>query len=85
MSNVISGFLYIFILWITCNLMVDDSGTHTVSRAFVALTRIWDIFSRISPLYWAYPVEIMNSAIRAKAVALTSMACWIANFIIVSH
>jgi hypothetical protein len=25
------------------------------------------------------PVEIMNTAIRAKATALTSMSCWIAS------
>lgn len=28
------------------------------------------------------PVEIMNTAIRAKATALTSMAAWLANFMI---
>jgi hypothetical protein len=28
------------------------------------------------------PVEIMNTAIRAKATALTSMSAWIANFMI---
>jgi len=44
---------------------------------------IWNIdFAWIGSLSWAYPVEIMNSSIRAKAVALTSMACWIANFMI---
>ncbi|EKD05555.1 glucose transporter [Trichosporon asahii var. asahii CBS 8904] len=81
--NAISGFLYIFILWITYKFTVDDSGTATMGRAFVALTWIWNIFfSWIGSLSWAYPVEIMNSAIRAKAVALTSMACWIANFMI---
>lgn len=84
--NAISGFLYIFILWITYKFTVDDSGTATMGRAFVALTWIWNIFfSWIGSLSWAYPVEIMNSAIRAKAVALTSMACWIANFMIVSR
>lgn len=83
--NAISGFLYIFILWITYKFTVDDSGTQTMGRAFVALTWVWNIFfSWIGSLSWAYPVEIMNSAIRAKAVAVTSMACWIANFMIVS-
>lgn len=36
-------------------------------------------FSPIGSLSWAYPVEIMNTAIRAKAVAITSMACWISS------
>jgi hypothetical protein len=30
--------------------------------------------SCIGPLTWVYPVEIMNTAIRAKATALTTMA-----------
>ncbi|BEI83789.1 hypothetical protein CcaverHIS002_0403930 [Cutaneotrichosporon cavernicola] len=36
----------------------------------------------ISPLSWAYPVEIMNTPIGAKDTVRTSMACWIANFMI---
>lgn len=46
MSNVISGFLYIFILWITYKLMVDDWGTQTMGRALVALNAftMWALF-----------------------------------------
>lgn len=54
--------------------------------AFVIMTWIYNFFFSygIGPLSWAYPVEIMNTATRAKGTALTSMSCWIANFFIVS-
>lgn len=38
--------------------------------------------SAIGPLSWAYPVEIMNTGIRARGTAITSMAAWISNFMI---
>lgn len=45
---------------------------------------IFQIFfsSGIGPLSWAYPVEIMNTSIRAKGFAVTTMACWLSNFMI---
>lgn len=57
------------------------TGTKGDGYAFVAMTWIFNIFfsACIGPLSWAYPVEIMNTAIRAKATALTSMSCWIAS------
>ncbi len=36
----------------------------------------------IGPLSWAVPVEILNTSVRAKGTALTSMSCWVANFMI---
>jgi hypothetical protein len=38
--------------------------------------------SAIGPISWAYPVEIMSTAIRAKGTAITSSAAWISNFMI---
>jgi hypothetical protein len=60
------------------------STDSSQARAFVAVNWLWNmIFSAcIGPISWAYPVEIMNTAIRAKGTALTSMACWISNFMI---
>jgi sugar porter (SP) family MFS transporter len=36
--NIGSGFMYIFILWITYKFTVEDSGNQTMGRAFVAVT-----------------------------------------------
>ncbi|CAO1626765.1 unnamed protein product [Sympodiomycopsis kandeliae] len=54
------------------------------ARAFVAMTWIYNFCfsSGIGPLSWAVPVEIFNTDLRAKGTALTSMSCWIANFMI---
>ncbi|KAJ9092373.1 hypothetical protein QFC21_006875 [Naganishia friedmannii] len=59
-------------------------GNTSAGYAFVMMTWIYNFaFSYgIGPLSWAYPVEIMNTATRAKGTALTSMSCWIANFFI---
>jgi hypothetical protein len=38
--------------------------------------------SCIGPLTWAYPVEIMNTGIRARGTALTSLSAWTGNFMI---
>ncbi|RSH80604.1 uncharacterized protein EHS24_009186 [Apiotrichum porosum] len=82
-GNSLSGFLYIFLMWISYKFNKDE-GSETMARAFVAVNWLWNmIFSAcIGPISWAYPVEIMNTAIRAKGTALTSMACWISNFMI---
>ena len=52
--------------------------------AFIAMIWIFNFFfsAGIGPLSWAVPVEIMNTSIRAKGTALTSISCWIANFMI---
>ncbi|EMD35511.1 hypothetical protein CERSUDRAFT_116251 [Gelatoporia subvermispora B] len=54
------------------------------SRAFVAMTWLFNfVFSACcGPLSWAIPVEMFNSATRAKATAITSAAAWISNFMI---
>lgn len=64
-----------------------SKGNTSAGYAFVMMTWIYNFaFSYgIGPLSWAYPVEIMNTATRAKGTALTSMSCWIANFFIVSR
>ncbi|KAJ1043077.1 hypothetical protein NDA14_006275 [Ustilago hordei] len=52
--------------------------------AFIAMIWIFNFFfsAGIGPLSWAVPVEIMNTSIRAKGTALTSISCWVANFMI---
>lgn len=52
--------------------------------AFVAMTWIFNFFfsAGIGPLSWAVPVEMFNTNVRAKGTALTSLACWVANFMI---
>nr|XP_018263395.1 glucose transporter [Kwoniella dejecticola CBS 10117]OBR85553.1 glucose transporter [Kwoniella dejecticola CBS 10117] len=59
-------------------------GSRGEGIGFVAVLFVYNfVFSAcIGPLSWIYPVEIMNTAIRAKATAMTSMAAWIANFMI---
>ncbi|KAF8317910.1 general substrate transporter [Clavulina sp. PMI_390] len=61
-----------------------SKNNHSASNAFVAMTWIFNFFfsSMIGPLSWAYPVEIFNSATRARATAITSSAAWISNFMI---
>ncbi|TKY90292.1 hypothetical protein EX895_000290 [Sporisorium graminicola] len=52
--------------------------------AFIAMIWIFNFtFSAaIGPLSWAVPVELMGTSIRAKGTALTSISCWLANFMI---
>lgn len=52
--------------------------------AFIAMIWIFNFFfsAGIGPLSWAVPVEILNTSVRAKGTALTSMSCWVANFMI---
>ena len=63
-----------------------SANNTSAGYAFVVMTWIYNFFFSygIGPLSWAYPVEIMNTATRAKGTAITSMSCWIANFFIVS-
>ncbi|CAE7199104.1 unnamed protein product [Rhizoctonia solani] len=64
----------------------DDpsGGNKSAHYAFVIMTWIFNLaFSAaIGPISWAYPVEIFGSATRARGTAITSMAAWIANFMI---
>ena len=60
------------------------ANNTSASYAFVMMTWIFNFFfsAGIGPLSWAYPVEIMNTSIRAKGTAVSSMACWVSNFMI---
>ncbi|KAH9836374.1 general substrate transporter [Rhodofomes roseus] len=60
------------------------SDNANAARAFVAMTWLFNlVFSACcGPLSWAIPVEMFNSATRAKATAITSSAAWISNFMI---
>ncbi|QRV86298.1 Sugar (and other) transporter [Ceratobasidium sp. AG-Ba] len=60
------------------------NGNKSAHYAFVIMTWVFNFaFSAaIGPISWAYPVEIFGSATRARGTAITSMAAWIANFMI---
>ncbi|ODN86318.1 glucose transporter [Cryptococcus wingfieldii CBS 7118] len=62
----------------------DGKGSRGQGIGFVIVIYIYNFFfsSCIGPLSWIYPVEIMNTAIRAKATAMVNMAAWISNFMI---
>lgn len=62
----------------------NPNGNTSAHYAFVIMTWIFNFaFSAaIGPISWAYPVEIFGSATRARGTAITSMAAWIANFMI---
>ncbi|KAF8758583.1 General substrate transporter [Rhizoctonia solani] len=60
------------------------AGNKSAHYAFVVMTWLFNFAfsSAIGPISWAYPVEIFGSATRARGTAITSMAAWIANFMI---
>ncbi|KAF8710460.1 General substrate transporter, partial [Rhizoctonia solani] len=62
----------------------NPSGNKSAHYAFVVMTWLFNFAfsSAIGPISWAYPVEIFGSATRARGTAITSMAAWIANFMI---
>ncbi|KIP07315.1 hypothetical protein PHLGIDRAFT_127752 [Phlebiopsis gigantea 11061_1 CR5-6] len=82
-ANAISGFTFV-IGTILIKLFPAGSDNHNASRAFVAMTWLFNLVfsSGIGPLSWAIPVEMFNNATRAKATAITSSAAWISNFMI---
>ncbi|EPQ25763.1 uncharacterized protein PFL1_06630 [Pseudozyma flocculosa PF-1] len=61
-----------------------DNLNKAASYTFVAFTWLFQLFfsAGIGPLSWAVPVEILNTNIRAKGVAITNLASWISNFMI---
>lgn len=79
-ANALSGLTFVIG---TCIIAVFPAGTnnHNASRAFVAMTWLFNlVFSAaIGPLSWAIPVEMFNSATRARATSITSSAAWISN------
>ncbi|TFK46300.1 general substrate transporter [Heliocybe sulcata] len=82
-ANILSGVTFI-IGTIIIALFPAGSGNANASRAFVAMTWLFNLFfsAAIGPLSWAIPVEMFNSATRAKATSITSSAAWISNFMI---
>ncbi|OWZ49870.1 glucose transporter [Cryptococcus neoformans 125.91] len=62
----------------------DGRGSKGQGIGFVVVLYVYNFFfsACIGPLSWIYPVEIMNTAIRAKATAMVNMAAWISNFMI---
>lgn len=79
-GNAVSGFTYI-IGTILMARFPAGSDNDNASRAFVSMTWLFNLVfsSCIGPLSWAIPVEMFNSATRAKATAVTSSAAWISN------
>ncbi|KAI0325330.1 general substrate transporter [Cubamyces sp. BRFM 1775] len=82
-GNALSGFTFV-IGTIIIALFPAETNNHNASRAFVAMTWLFNLVfsSCCGPLSWAIPVEMFNSATRAKATAITSSAAWISNFMI---
>ncbi|OSC96354.1 general substrate transporter [Trametes coccinea BRFM310] len=82
-GNALSGLTFV-IGTILIAVFPADTGNHNASRAFVAMTWLFNLVfsSCCGPLSWAIPVEMFNSATRAKATAITSSAAWISNFMI---
>ncbi|KAI0027416.1 general substrate transporter [Vararia minispora EC-137] len=82
-ANVLSGVTFVIGTAIIAIFPAGSNNRHA-SGAFVAMTWIFNFFfsSAIGPLSWAYPVEIFNASMRAKATAITSSAAWISNFMI---
>ncbi|PWN48034.1 general substrate transporter [Violaceomyces palustris] len=82
-SNVISGSTFAVGTAIQAKYPASAKNT-SASYAFVMMTWIFNFFfsAGIGPLGWAYPVEIFNTSIRAKATSITSMSSWISNFLI---
>ncbi|KAK7684535.1 hypothetical protein QCA50_012482 [Cerrena zonata] len=79
-ANAISGLTFV-IGTIIIAVFPAGSDNHNASRSFVAMTWLFNLVfsSGIGPLSWAIPVEMFNSATRAKATAITSSAAWISN------
>ncbi|KAI0631163.1 general substrate transporter [Trametes polyzona] len=87
-GNALSGLTFV-IGTIIIAVYPAETNNHNASRAFVAMTWLYLlpqfnlVFSSCcGPLSWAIPVEMFNSATRAKATAITSSAAWISNFMI---
>lgn len=84
-ANIIAGIC--FVIATILQAQFPNSGpnfSQSAAIAFVFCTWLFNLaFSAgIGPLSWAVPVEIFNTDLRAKGTALTSMAAWIANFMI---
>ncbi|WVF69435.1 hypothetical protein IAT40_004212 [Kwoniella sp. CBS 6097] len=83
-GNIISGICFAVCTGLAKQFATGATKSRGLGILFVAMTFIYNnIFSScIGPLSWVYPVEIMNTGIRAKAASLTTMASWLANFMI---
>ncbi|KAI0760348.1 general substrate transporter [Fomes fomentarius] len=82
-GNALSGLTFV-IGTILIAVYPAETNNHNASRAFVSMTWLFNLVfsSCLGPLSWAIPVEMFNSATRAKATAITSSAAWISNFMI---
>ncbi|KAI1794399.1 general substrate transporter [Ganoderma leucocontextum] len=82
-GNALSGLTFV-IGTILIAIFPAETNNHNASRAFVSMTWLFNLVfsSCLGPLSWAIPVEMFNSATRAKATAITSSAAWISNFMI---
>ncbi|RPD75600.1 general substrate transporter [Lentinus tigrinus ALCF2SS1-7] len=82
-GNALSGLTFV-IGTIIIAVYPASTNNHNASRAFVAMTWLFNLVfsSCLGPLSWAIPVEMFNSATRARATAITSSAAWISNFMI---
>lgn len=79
-GNALSGLTFV-IGTILIAIFPAETNNHNASRAFVSMTWLFNLVfsSCLGPLSWAIPVEMFNSATRAKATAITSSAAWISN------
>ncbi|CAO1639584.1 unnamed protein product [Sympodiomycopsis kandeliae] len=84
LCNVGAGITYAISTAILAEYPAETNLNQRASYAFVVMGWFyqWFFSAGIGPLSWAYPVEIFNTAIRAKGTALASCACWISNFMI---
>lgn len=82
-GNALSGLTFV-IGTIIIAVFPAEANNHNAARTFVAMTWLFNLVfsSCCGPLSWAIPVEMFNSATRAKATAITSSAAWISNFMI---
>lgn len=61
--------------------MTEHKAAGYVGMAFIYIYDINFSYS-FAPIGWVYPSEIFNVGIRSKALALTTSATWMCNFII---
>lgn len=84
-ANCLAGLM--FVIGTILQAKFPNNGPNfnpAAGRGFIATTWLYNfVFSAgIGPLSWAVPVETFNTDLRAKGTSLTSMACWISNFMI---
>lgn len=83
LGNIGSGITFI-VATAMAKQFATGGGTKGQGITFVVMIFAYNLIfsSCIGPLSWVYPVEIMQTNIRAKAVGITTAASWLANFTI---